>query len=62
MLKLAAAFVAGAVAGGLFVKWYVETNAARIAGDKLGAAIFGEGTAGAKIVGGLSGIVDEVRN
>jgi len=61
MLRLAAAFAVGAVAGGLFVKWYVETHAAQIVGEKLGAELFGEGTTGAKIVGGLTGIVDQVR-
>lgn len=62
MARLALAFVVGAAAGGLFVKWYVEHHTAGLAGDALGAKLFGEGSAGAKIVSGVGGIVDEVRN
>lgn len=62
MLRVVAAFAVGAVAGGLFVRWYVQTHAAEIVGEKLGAELFGEGTTGAKIVGGLSGVLDQVRS
>lgn len=56
------AFSAGAVAGGLFVRWYVQTHALGLVGEKAGAAIFGEGTAGAKVLGGILNTVDEVRS
>jgi hypothetical protein len=55
------AFAGGALVGGLFVKWYVETHAAGIVGEKIGAAIFGEGTTGARITQGLLSTVDQVR-
>lgn len=55
------AFAAGAVAGGLFVKWYVQTHAGGIAAGKLGESLFGEGSTGAKILGGIGGAIDEVR-
>lgn len=56
------AFAAGAVAGGLFVQWYVKRHAGQLAGDAIGAAIFGEGTTGAKILGGILATTDELRN
>ncbi len=55
------AFAAGAAVGGLVVKWYVEKHYAGLAGEKLGAAIFGEGTTGAHAVTGIFNLVDEVR-
>jgi hypothetical protein len=54
-------FAAGAVAGGLFVRWYVMRHAGALAGQAIGDKIFGEGTTGAKILGGVLGAVDEVR-
>jgi hypothetical protein len=56
------AFAGGAVAGGLFVRWYVQTHALGLAGDALGAKLFGEGTTGAKVLGGVLNAVDEVRS
>jgi hypothetical protein len=62
MTRTVIAFVAGAVAGGLFVRWYVQTHAVGLFGEKAGAAIFGEGTTGANIVSGISTAIDQVRN
>ena len=56
------AFAAGAVAGGLFVRWYVTKNAAGLGARALGEKLFGEGSAGADVVAGLGRIVDDVRN
>lgn len=55
------AFAAGAAAGGLVVKWYVEKHYAGLAGEKIGAALFGEGTTGARITTGLFNFADEAR-
>jgi len=57
----ALAFVAGAAAGGLFVRWYVMRHAGQLAGDAIGAELFGEGSTGAKIMGGLLTGLDEIR-
>lgn len=57
----ALAFAAGAVAGGLFVRWYVMRHAGQLAGDAIGAEIFGEGSTGAKILGGVLTGLDEFR-
>lgn len=55
------AFAAGAIAGALFVRWYVMRHAGQLAGEALGNEIFGEGTTGAKILGGVLTGLDEVR-
>jgi hypothetical protein len=55
------AFAGGALAGGLFVKWYVETHAGQLAGEAIGAKLFGEGSTGQRIVTGLLAGVDEAR-
>jgi hypothetical protein len=55
------AFAAGAAAGGLLVKWYVEKHYAGLAGEKIGAALFGEGSTGAHAVTAIFNVVDEVR-
>lgn len=55
------AFAAGAAAGALFVRWYVMRHAGGLAGEALGAKVFGEGSTGAKIVTGIFEAVDEVR-
>jgi hypothetical protein len=63
MFKVAIAFAVGAVAGGLFVKWYVENNAARIVGEKVAGALGVDPTSTTgKTIVGLAGLVDEVRN
>lgn len=62
MLRLAAAFAAGAVAGALFVRWYIMTHPGELAGEKLGAALFGEGSTGANIVTGIGHTIDQARN
>jgi hypothetical protein len=55
------AFAAGAAAGALVVKWYVEKHYAALAGEKIGAALFGEGSTGAHAVTGIFSAIDEVR-
>jgi hypothetical protein len=62
VLRVALAFGAGALVGGVFVGWYVKKHYVGLAGEELGAKIFGEGTTGAKILGGLLNTVDEVRS
>lgn len=52
------AFAGGAVAGALFVRWYIQTHPGEIVGGKLGEAIFGEGSTGAKILGGIGNAID----
>jgi hypothetical protein len=56
------AFAAGAVAGGAFVYWYASTHPGEIAGEKIGAALFGEGSTGASIIAGLGHTIDQARN
>lgn len=53
------AFAGGALAGGLFVKWYVQTHPGELAAMKLGEQLFGEGSTGAKILGGIGSAVDQ---
>lgn len=55
------AFAAGAAVGGLVVKWYVEKHYVGLAGEKLGGALFGEGTTGAHAVTAVFNAIDEVR-
>jgi hypothetical protein len=61
MLRVVLAFAAGAAAGAYFVKWYIERNPGAIVGRKLGDQIFGEGSTGAKILGGIGTAIDEAR-
>ncbi len=55
------AFAAGAAAGGLFVKWYVETHAGALGLGTAGEKIFGKDSAGAHILAGIGETIDEVR-
>jgi hypothetical protein len=55
------AFAAGAAAGGLFVKWYVETHTAELGLKGVGEKFFGEGSTGAQILAGIGHTFDEVR-
>lgn len=56
------AFAGGALAGGLFVRWYVTTHAGQLAGEAIGEKLAAAGypTAG-RITTGLLSTLDEVR-
>jgi hypothetical protein len=56
------AFAGGALAGGLFVKWYVERHAGQLAGEAIGEKLTAAGypTLG-RFTSGLLTAVDEVR-
>ena len=54
-------FAAGALAGALFVRWYVMRHAGQLAGQAIGDKVFGEGSTGSKILGGVLTAVDDIR-
>ena len=56
------AFAGGALAGGLFVRWYVTTHAGQLAGEAISEKLAAAGypTLG-RISAGLLTAVDEVR-
>jgi len=63
VLRFFVGFGVGAVVGGLFVKWYVETHAAQIVGEKIAGAIgVDPDSATGKTIVGLAGVLDQVRN
>jgi hypothetical protein len=55
------AFVAGGVAGGLFVQWYAKRHGLELFGQAAGDQLFGEGSFGSAVLGGLGGLLDQRR-
>jgi len=60
-VAVAVAFAAGAVAGGLFVRWYVTTHVGQLGAEALGAKLFGEGSTGAHVIGDIGSFIDSER-
>lgn len=55
-------FAAGAAVGAYFVQWYIKSHPGSTIIAAAGEQIFGEGSTGARIVAGIGGAIDEVRN
>ena len=51
-------FVGGALAGGLFVRWYVQNHALELFAEGAGAKVFGESSAITKALGSAGAYVD----